>query len=106
MSLFGKKKKFKETVLSDTGLFCDRFKKLIHEEDCVHYEHNRRCDTTKDYLKRTHPSYPAKGIGGSIVRGTGGLSPLWVCDYCRERNEEGVKEGYVPEELRKYFPLE
>lgn len=101
MKLFKKEKEYITLPKDGVYIFCHNQKKIIPDEHCDYYEHNKKCDENKDYIHRTHFSHT---MAGYSIRGYSG-PVLNQCDYCIEHNKK--RETYlIPPEIRKYFPKE
>lgn len=101
MKLLRKEKEYISLPKDGVYIFCHNKKQVIPDEKCDYYEHNKKCDETKDYIHRTHSKHT---FAGYRIRGYSGMV-LNQCNYCIEHNKK--EETYViPPEVRKYFPKE
>ncbi len=98
MRLFPKKEKETVTLPADKNyVICHKKEKIIIDEECDNYEHNKKCDETGDVIHRTHhksshAGYRYRGITGSVLN---------QCRYCLENQKE--KTFVIPVEARKFF---
>lgn len=100
MRLFPKKEKETITLPTDKNyVICHKKEKIITDEECDNYEHNKKCDETGDIIHRTHHKsshagyrYKGRGPAGSVLN---------QCRYCLENQKE--KTFVIPIEARKFF---
>lgn len=100
MRIFPKKEKETITLPADKKyVICHKKEKVITDEECDHYEHNKKCDETGDIQHRTHRKssyagyrYTGGGPSGSVLN---------QCKYCLKNQE--LETFVIPVEARKFF---